>query len=120
MKHVHSRRVVLRDLLIFHVKTILDGAKGVALMWVATGAALIDIVFPGERPGRLFYIVMRFGERADSWLNLYGAAEDASADEDGFFGRSRAGSHTLLGRLEQIMRGGDEPGRVRRRMNTAA
>ncbi len=120
MKISHARRVVLRDLLIFHIKLLLDGLKGVGLLWVATGAALVDVVFPGERPGRLFYMVMRLGERADAWLNLYGAAEGASAAEDGLFGRSRAGSRDLLGQLEQAVRGGDVPRRNRRRAGTAA
>ncbi len=120
MKRSHARRVVLRDLAIFHIKLLLDGAKGIALLWVATGAALIDIVLPGERPGRFFYPVLRVGERADAWLNLYGAAEGASATEDGLFGRSRAGASTLLGQLEQAVRGGDVPGRARRRTGTAA
>ncbi|HEX9108565.1 MAG TPA: hypothetical protein VF832_15080, partial [Longimicrobiales bacterium] len=74
----HARRVILRDLAIFYVKLFLDGAKGVALLWVASGAALVDFVFPGDRPGRLFYRVMGVGERVDAWLNLYGAAENAS------------------------------------------
>ncbi len=114
MSRSHSRRVVLRDLAIFHIKTLLDGAKGFALVWVATAAAAVDVIFPGKRPGRLFYKIMRLGERADGWLNLYGAAKSAAADEDGLFGRSRAGSHTLLGRLEQAVRGGDEPRHPRR------
>ena len=120
MNRSHARRVVLRDLMIFHAKLLLDGAKGIALLWVATGAALVDVVFPGERPGRLFYLVMRIGERADAWLNLYGAAAGASATDDGLFGRSKAGSATLLGQLEQAVRGGDVPGRARRRAGTPA
>lgn len=116
MRHAHSRTVVLRDLAIFHLKTLLDGAKGIALVWVATAAAVVDLLLPGERPGRFFYRVMRLGEKADSWLNLYGAAETASADEDGLFGRSRAGSHTLLGRLEQIVRGEEDSAYGKRRM----
>jgi hypothetical protein len=120
MSRSHARRVVLRDLVIFYVKTFLDGLKGVALIWAATGAAIIDVIFPGRQPGRFFYLVMRSGERLDSWLNLYGAAEGASAESDGLFGRSRAGSHTLLGRLEQIVRGGDQPRQERDRPPHAA
>ena len=48
-------------------------------------------------------------ERLDLWLNLHVAALRAESDEDGLFGVSEAGSNTLLGRLEQITRGGDEP-----------
>ena len=52
---------------------------------------------------------MSVGERFDRWLNLFGAAERATASTDGLFGRSRAGSDSLVGRLEAIVLGRDEP-----------
>ncbi len=52
------------------------------------------------------------GERADLWLNLYGASR--RADTDGLLGGSRAGSDSLLGDLEMRLRGGDEPRKRRR------
>ena len=51
----------------------------------------------------------RISERLDLWLNLYGATEKAEEDEDGLFGGSEAGSDSLLGQIEQMVRGGDEP-----------
>lgn len=38
---------------------------------------------------------------------------EADGGEDGLFGSSKAGSDTLVGRLEQWARGGDEPRRAR-------
>ena len=68
------------------------------------GAALFDLLF--GRPGRplLFYSVLRLSERFDLWLNVYGAADKAEMDEDGLFGASRAGSDSMLGKLEEIVR----------------
>ncbi len=106
-----SRWVILRDLAIFQLKLFMDGFVDVALAPISIGAAIVEIFFAGERRGRLFYSIMRFGERADLWLNLYGASR--RADADGLFGGSRAGSDTLLGELEQRLRGGDEPRRRR-------
>jgi hypothetical protein len=103
-----SKVVVLRDLAIFQLKLMLDGIKDFTLAPVSFVAAALDIVFPGERVGHRFYAVMRLGERFDSWLNLFGAASRADASSDGLFGASRAGSNTLLGRIEELVLGQSE------------
>lgn len=100
-----DRGVVLRDLLIFHVKLAVDGMKDVVLAPASLGAAVLDLLLPGERPGHRFYTVMRIGERFDRWLSLFSAVEHADATRDGLFGTSLAGSPTLLGRLEEIVTG---------------
>jgi hypothetical protein len=104
-----GREVLVRDLIIFQIKLMLDGAKDLVLAPLSIGAAGLDIVFPGERRGHRFYRVMLWGEKFDRWLNLFGAAEQASADNDGLFGASRAGSDSLLGRIEAMVLGHDEP-----------
>ena len=104
-----AKAVVLRDLAIFQLKLFLDGFSDLLLMPVAVAAAAADVIFPGERVGHRFYAVMRLGERFDGWLNLFGAAQKAEATRDGLFGASRAGNNSLLGRLESIVLGGDEP-----------
>ncbi len=98
-----SRRVVLRDFLIYELKLFLDGLKGAVMGLLTIPAIVLDLVHPGERPGHRFYGVMRLGERLDRWLSLYGVAEAAERDPDGMFGVSRAGSPTLLGRLEAVV-----------------
>jgi hypothetical protein len=103
-----TRWVILRDLAIFHTKLFMDGAKDVVLIPVSLGAAALDLFFPGSRPGHRFYAVIRLGERYDRWLSLFGAAEKASALEDGLFGASRAGSPGFLGRLEAMVIGEEE------------
>lgn len=104
-----TRWVILRDLAIFQIKLALDGLKDVIFIPISFGAAVLDIFFPGRRPGERFYFIMRAGERFERWLDLFGAAEKASALDDGLFGASRAGSPTMLGRLEAIVIGGEEP-----------
>jgi hypothetical protein len=108
-----SRLVIIRDLLLFQLKLFLDGLIDVTLLPLSIGAAVVEIFFGGERRGRLFYSILRFGERADLWLNLYGASRHA--DSDGLLGGSKAGSDTLLGEIEELVRGGDEPRRLRKR-----
>lgn len=99
-----TKRVLIRDLLILQLKLLLDAFKDVLLIKLAFFAVLYDILF--GRAGRplLFYGVLRLGERFDLWLNLYGAASGAEGTDDGLFGASRAGSDSLLGKLEQFAR----------------
>lgn len=104
-----ENRVLIRDLLIFQLKLLLDGLKDLVVFWMAIGASVLDILFPGERRGHRFYAVMRSAERFDAWLNLYGAAERADENEEGLFGESAAGADTMLGRLEEIIIGRREP-----------
>ncbi|HEX9886807.1 MAG TPA: hypothetical protein VGA70_09975, partial [Longimicrobiales bacterium] len=105
-----ERDVTVRDYLIFQLKLILDGLKDGALFVISTFAIVLDFISgKGKRP-RLFYSVLRASERFDLWLNLNGAMErlDEGA-EDGLFGASVAGSDSLLGQIEQLVRGGDRP-----------
>lgn len=104
-----DRYVVLRDLVIFQIKLLLDGLKDVVVSQIAIGAAALDLLFPTGKRGHRFYSVIRSAERFDSWLSLYGATQSAEANEDGLFGASRAGSDSLLGKLEEIVLGRKEP-----------
>ncbi len=108
-----SRWVIVRDLGIFQLKLALDGLKDIILMPVSIAAAAMAIFFGGEERGRLFYMILRGGEKFDLWLNLFGATQ--RSDIDGLFGGSKAGSDSLLGQLEQQIRGGDVPRRHRPR-----
>ena len=100
----NGHRVLIRDLMIFQLKLVLDGFKDLFLMQLSIGAAILDLLL--GRPGRplLFYRVLRLSERFDLWLNLHGPAAAAEKTADGLFGASRAGSNTLLGQLERVVR----------------
>lgn len=115
-----SRKVLLRDLVLFQIKLALDGIKGVVLLQASIAAAVADLVLMQWTRGRLFYGVLRMAERADLWLNLYGAAEGAAEDRDGLFGTSRAGDHTFLGRLEELVREKEREVSARRTTRWAA
>jgi len=110
-----SRSVLLRDFFIFQLKLWLDGFKDLVMIQLSVVAVVVDLFFGGTRK-RLFYKVIKLGERIDLWLNLHGALSRGEGTEDGLFGGSRAGTKTMLGELEQRIRGGDEPrGRKSRR-----
>jgi hypothetical protein len=102
------KSVLVRDAGIFMVKLWLDGLKDVVLTVAAVGAIAIDL-FGRRRSDRyLFYRVVRYGERIDLWLNLYGAAGEGSESEEGMFAASRSGDKSFLGKLEE-MTGGERP-----------
>ena len=111
---VASRSVTLRDFAIFQVKLILDGMKDFAAVWLATGAIILDFIAGrGKRP-RLFYSVVRMSERFDKWINLHSVVQrmDELESDDGLFGGSTAGTDSLIGQIEQLVRGGDTPRRL--------
>jgi hypothetical protein len=106
-----SRGVTVRDFLIFQLKLFLDGIKDFAAMWLSLFAIIVDFIAGrGKRP-RLFYSVVRASERWDRWINLHSVIEemDESDTDDGLFGASRAGDDTFVGKIEQLVRGGDDP-----------
>lgn len=104
-----TRWVIVRDLGLFQLKLLMDGAKDLFFAPISVVAAALDLLWPGDRPGRRFYAVMRVGERFDRWLSLFSAAEKACATDDGLFGASRAGSRSMLGKLEAMVIGYEEP-----------
>ncbi|HEV2147749.1 MAG TPA: hypothetical protein VGR37_10135 [Longimicrobiaceae bacterium] len=101
---IPSRGALVRDVLIFQLKLWMDGLKDLVLVPLSLVAAGVDFVFRT----RLFYRVLRIGERFDLWLNLFGAARRAAHEREGLFGASRAGDPTLVGQLERL-RGGEPP-----------
>jgi hypothetical protein len=101
---VTSPGVLIRDVLIFQLKLVLDGLKDVVLFQASVMAALLDLLLLRREPATRFYAVLRLSERFDLWLNLNGAAQGAARNDDGLFGASLAGSDSLLGKLEQFIR----------------
>ncbi len=103
-----KRSVLVRDFVIFALKLTIDGLKDVALLQIASIAALADLLRGRDKP-RLFYRVVQLSEKFDLWLNLNGAVDELERGEtdDGLFGASKAGSDTLLGKLEGLVRGKD-------------
>ena len=109
---VHAERgVTVRDFGIFVVKLLIDGSKDIGLIWLSGGAIILDIIAGRGKKPRLFYSVLRISERFDLWLNLNGAMEKLESGEtdDGLFGANEAGSDSLLGKIQQLVRGGDKP-----------
>ena len=65
----------LRDVLVFQLKMLLDNVRDFALMPVSLVAALIDLIFKGERQGSLFYQVLKWRAHSEEVINVYSAIE---------------------------------------------
>ncbi|HEU4557387.1 MAG TPA: hypothetical protein VFS20_06035 [Longimicrobium sp.] len=107
----HSPGVLIRDMLIFSVKLLVDGLKDIVLLKLGILAFCLDlfIMLLTRSRGRFFYKVLELGERFDLWLNLYRPAAGAGRNPEGLFGESRAGDPTFLGGVEELVRGRPEP-----------
>lgn len=104
-----GRGVLIRDVAIFQLKLVIDELTDLFVMQLALAAALLDLVFPGRDGPRFFYRVLRAAERFDLWLNLYRPTGGVRDDADGLFGTSPAGGDSLLGKLEEMVRGPERP-----------
>lgn len=91
----------LRDVLVFQLKMFLDNVRDFALMPISLIAAIIDLIYRGEREGALFYRVLRWGLHSETVIDVYSAIEH---HEPGDFKISR--DYTVDGviaRLEGVL-----------------
>src|SRR5262249_27588295 len=65
----------LRDVIVFQLKLLLDNLRDFALVPISLVAALIDLVYKGEREGTLFYKVLRWGAHSEEVIDVYSAID---------------------------------------------
>ena len=95
---------LIRDLLIFQAKLVMDALKDVFLIKLSILAVVFDLLFGRRGRPLLFYRILRTSERFDLWLNLYSPAAAAEEVEDGLFGASEAGDSSFVGKLEELVK----------------
>jgi hypothetical protein len=96
-------RVLLRELILFQAKLLVDGLKDLLLVKLALIVAIVDIVFGGRRRGQLFYALLRGGERFDLWLNLYRPASAVDAPPEGLAASPVSSADRLAARTETVL-----------------
>lgn len=99
---------VLRDVLVFQFKLVVDGIKDLGLAQVAVGAALVDLVRRDGTPGRRFYGVVRLSDRFDRWLDLHEPMNRLPEDTPEFVPTSTRSVDDLIEGLESSARGAVE------------
>lgn len=74
-----SRLRLLRDVLVFQVKLGLEALLDITLIPVSLVAAGLDLVLGNWRHPRWFHAVLRFGERCEHRIDLWGVKADGVA-----------------------------------------
>jgi hypothetical protein len=74
-----DRWTLIRDIGVFQMKLIVDGLRDLILLPVSLAIGLYSLFRGGDNPGTEFYDLLRVGRRSEHWINLFGAAEHASA-----------------------------------------
>jgi hypothetical protein len=74
-----SRWRLVRDVVVFQIKCGLEAVLDLTLIPVSLAAAGLDLVFGNWRRPRWFHAVLRFGERCEARINLWGVHDVATA-----------------------------------------
>lgn len=73
-----SRWRLVHDVVVFQVKLGLEAFLDITLIPVSLAAAGLDLLLGNWRRPRLFHAVLRFGERCERRIDLWGAAADGA------------------------------------------
>jgi hypothetical protein len=96
--HDHETRWrLLRDVLVFQVKVGMEAVLDITLIPASLAAAGLDLLLGNWRRPRLFHAVLRFGERCEQRINLWGVTLPAGS-------ASQADVDSLLRNIEALVR----------------
>jgi hypothetical protein len=73
-----SRWRLLRDVVVFQIKLAMEALLDISLIPVSLVAAGLDLVLGNWRQPRWFHAVLRFGERCERWIDVWGVATPGS------------------------------------------
>jgi hypothetical protein len=78
----NERWPLIRDVLMFQCKLLVDGLRDLVLLPVSLLVGIVSIIGKGKGspPGREFYDLLHAAHRSDRWINLFGAAKKRSQD----------------------------------------
>lgn len=99
-----TRWSLLKDMLFFQFKLVLDAVRDLLLSPAAFFAAIIDIVKGNNQQSSYFYYLMSAGRKTDKWINLFGAGKDVSEQTDDTSGTHQEGVDQMLNKLELLLK----------------
>ena len=74
-----SRLRIVRDVLVFQFKLGMEALLDITLIPVSLAAAAVDLLLGNWRRPRWFHAVLRFGERCERRIDLWGLKADGNA-----------------------------------------
>ncbi len=78
---VPTRRSLIRDVVFFQLKLLLDTVRDLVFSPLSLAAALLDFLLSGIQPPRYFHAVLRLGERSEVLIDLWSAGRSARSSE---------------------------------------
>ncbi len=109
-----TRWRLLRDVVVFQIKLGMEAVLDIALIPVSLAAAAVDLLLGNWRRPRWFYAVLRFGERCEHRIDLWGVATPG-------VDAPRSDADVLLRSIETLVRNpGIAPDKVRELRRWAA
>ena len=92
-----TRWRIVRDVAVFQFKCGLEAVLDLTLIPTSLAAAGVDLIVGNWRRPRFFHAVLRFGERCEDWIDLWGVAP-SGMDE------SRPGVDAVMHNIEAVIR----------------
>jgi hypothetical protein len=92
-----SRWRLLRDVIVFQIKLAMEALLDITLIPVSLMAAGLDLLLGNWRQPRWFHAVLRFGERCERWIDVWGVATPGSDIP-------RSAADELLSKIETVVR----------------
>ena len=92
-----TRWRIVRDVAVFQFKCGLEALLDLTLIPISLAAAGLDLLVGNWRRPRFFHAVLRFGERCEDWINLWGVAPNSVAD-------TRLGVDAVMQNIEAVIR----------------
>jgi hypothetical protein len=109
-----TRWRLLRDVVVFQIKLGMEAVLDITLIPVSLAAAAMDLLLGNWRRPRWFYAVLRFGERCEHRIDLWGVATPG-------VDAPRSDADVLLRSIETLVRNpGIAPDKVRELRRWAA
>jgi len=78
----HSRLQLLWDVMVFQAKLTVDGLRDIVLVPISLVSALVGLLIGGDQPAQYFDRVLRFGQRTEHWINLFGHRRTAGTSDE--------------------------------------
>lgn len=99
-RNASTRAGLVRRVVVFQLKLMVDGLRDVVLVPMALLAGLIGFLRGGGDPQREFNMVIELGVRSESWIDLFGQHEHEAAA----VGRGSGSMDTVVATLEQRLK----------------
>ncbi len=78
-----DNKTLIRDVVVFQFKLIVDGLRDFVLVPISLAAGLLSFVSGKDgKPGAQFYQLLATGKQSEHWIDLFGALRNAPPDID--------------------------------------